>query len=98
LRRPIWLCSHSRLCRTPPNKLLPYLHNNFAGNGALAVPSWCFGNRSFDNALIELRDELEQNGFHTVAGAVLSHATHFPTSWRGAARRDDSAVMAEFFA
>ena len=33
-------------------------------------------NRSYDNALIELRNELENNGFHTIAGAgvVCEHA------------------------
>ncbi|MCI2106086.1 MAG: EFR1 family ferrodoxin [Intestinimonas sp.] len=58
-----------------PNKMLPYVQNNFEGNGALALPIAAFGNRSFDNALIELRNELEQNGFHTIAGAgvVTSH-------------------------
>ena len=48
-----------------PNKMLPYVQNGFSGNGALAVPVVTFGNRNFDNALIELRNELENNGFHT---------------------------------
>lgn len=54
-----------------PNKLLPYVENNFIGNGALAVPVAVFGNRNFDDALIELRNILEHNGFHTIAGAAL---------------------------
>ena len=44
-----------------PNKILPAVQTLFEGNGALAVPVVTFGNRSFDNALIELRIELEQH-------------------------------------
>ena len=54
-----------------PNKILPAVQTLFEGNGALAVPVVTFGNRSFDNALIELRIELEQHGFHTIAGAAF---------------------------
>lgn len=54
-----------------PNKLLPYISNNFIGEGAIAVPVSVFGNRSFDDALIELRNILESNGFHTIAAAAL---------------------------
>ena len=43
-----------------PNVLLPYL-NTMQGNGALAVPIVLFGNRDYDDALIELRDILENN-------------------------------------
>lgn len=58
-----------------PNKMLPVVQNNFRGEGALAVPVVTFGNRNFDNGLIELRNELENNGFHTIAGAgfAVSH-------------------------
>ena len=54
-----------------PNKMLPIVQNNFKGEGALAVPVVTFGNRSYDNGLIELRNELENNGFHTIAGAAV---------------------------
>ena len=52
-----------------PNKMLPIVQENFKGEGALAVPVVTFGNRSYDNGLIELRNELENHGFHTIAGA-----------------------------
>ncbi len=55
-----------------PNKMLPIVQTLFKGNGALAVPVVTFGNRSFDNGLIELRNELENNGFHTIAGAAFA--------------------------
>ena len=53
-----------------PNVLLKYL-SSIEGNGALAVPVVLFGNRNFDDALIELRGILETNGFHTIAGAAF---------------------------
>lgn len=55
-----------------PNKMLPVVQGNFKAEGALAVPVVTFGNRNFDNGLIELRNELENNGFHTIAGAGVA--------------------------
>lgn len=54
-----------------PNKMLPYIREQTHGNGALAVPCVTFGNRSYDNALAELCDTLENNGFHTVAAGAF---------------------------
>ena len=56
-----------------PNVLLKYLAT-IQGNGALAVPVVLFGNRNFDDGLIELRDILENTGFHTVAAFVGEHS------------------------
>lgn len=55
-----------------PNKILPVVQTLFKGNGALAVPVVTFGNRSYDNALIEMCSELEKNSFHTIAGAAFA--------------------------
>ncbi len=55
-----------------PNKLLPFLHDGFNGNGALAVPITVFGNRHFDDALFEFDTLLRGNGFTVVAGAALA--------------------------
>lgn len=55
-----------------PNKILPEIRRMFRGNDALAVPVVTFGNRSYDNALIELRNELEAKGFHTIAGGAFA--------------------------
>ncbi len=52
-----------------PNLLLKYL-DTLEGNGALAVPIVMFGNRNFDDALIELRDILEKAGMRTIAAAA----------------------------
>ncbi|MCB6568113.1 EFR1 family ferrodoxin [Eubacterium limosum] len=54
-----------------PNVLLKYLMT-LEGNGAAAVPLVLYGNRDYDDALIELRDILEKTGFHTLtAGAFI---------------------------
>lgn len=80
-----------------PNKLLPFVQNHFVGNGALAVPVVVFGNRNFDNGLIELRNELENNGFHTIAGAGFV-ARHAFSALLAAGRPDaaDMAILAGF--
>lgn len=54
-----------------PNKIMPYIKEAFFGNGAIAVPVAVFGNRNFDDALVELRNLLEENSFHTIAGAAI---------------------------
>ena len=53
-----------------PNVLLPFL-NTLEGGGAMAIPVVLYGNRDFDDALIELRNILEERGFHTVAAAAF---------------------------
>lgn len=53
-----------------PNLLLKYLAT-IEGSGAAAIPVVLFGNRSFDDALIELRDILERQQCHTVAAAAF---------------------------
>ena len=80
-----------------PNKLLSYVQNNFVGNDALAVPVAIFGNRGFDDALIELRNCLEDNGFHTIAGAGLV-AQHAFSNVLAAGRPDqtDMSKIEEF--
>lgn len=80
-----------------PNKILPFIQSGFAGNGALAVPVVTYGNRSFDNGLIELRNELERAGFHTVAGAAIV-ARHPFSATLGAGRPDseDMALLSDF--
>ena len=53
-----------------PNVLLNYL-NSTNGNGAWAIPIVVYGNRNYDDALIELRDILESRGFTIIAGAAF---------------------------
>ncbi len=53
-----------------PNVLLKYL-NTVEGKGAIGVPLVLYGNRDYDDALIELGDILEKGGLHTVAAAAF---------------------------
>lgn len=53
-----------------PNILLKYL-NTIRGNGAMAVCVVVYGNRNFDDALIELRDIVEGDGFHVIAAGAF---------------------------
>lgn len=70
-----------------PNLLLPYL-NTLEGNGALAVPVVLYGNRNFDDALVELRDIMEDRGFRTIAaGAFVGE--HSFSKVLGKGRPDD---------
>ncbi len=80
-----------------PNKLLPYVRSGAIGNGALAVPIAVFGNRNYDDCLLELRNELERNNFHTIAGAAFVSA-HVFSDKIGAGRPDaaDSEEMQMF--
>ena len=71
-----------------PNLMLPYLKEAVQGNGALAVPVVTFGNRNFDNSLIELRDILEEKGFRTIAAAACACEHSF--SYKLGAGRPDA--------
>ncbi|MCB8817148.1 EFR1 family ferrodoxin [Desulfosporosinus shakirovi] len=53
-----------------PNVLLKYL-NSISGNNALAIPVVVYGNRNYDDALIELKDILELNGFKVIAAGAF---------------------------
>ncbi len=58
-----------------PNKLQPFVDNNLKGSRTPAIVAVCYGNRSFDNALIELRETLTPHGFHVV-GALAIPSEH----------------------
>ncbi|AFM41547.1 hypothetical protein Desaci_2614 [Desulfosporosinus acidiphilus SJ4] len=53
-----------------PNVLLKYL-TSIMGNDALAIAVVLYGNRNYDDALIELRDILNNNGFKVIAGGAF---------------------------
>ena len=75
-----------------PNVLLPYLEGKIKGNGALAVPMVSFGNRNFDDALIELRNLMEANGFKTVAGGAFI-SEHSFSKTLAAGRPDEKSFV-----
>lgn len=94
---PIFAADELAVVGTPvyagrvPNILLKYLAT-LQGNGALAIPVVLFGNRNYDDALIELRDILQKDGFRTVAAAAFVGEHAF--SYTLAAGRPDAADIA----
>ena len=54
-----------------PNLLLPYVRDSVHGGGALAVPVVLYGNRNFDDGLMELRNVARDNGFHPIAAGAF---------------------------
>lgn len=76
-----------------PNKIMPFVQGGFSGKGALAVPVVVFGNRSFDDGLVELRNLLEENGFHTIAAAAVV-ARHSFSKVIGAGRPNEADMEA----
>jgi ferredoxin/protein involved in ribonucleotide reduction len=79
-----------------PNILLKYL-NSVTGNGALAVPVVVYGNRNYDDALIELKDILELNGFNVIAGgAFIGEHSFSKTLAKDRPDEKDMAIVCEF--
>lgn len=70
-----------------PNLILPYI-KNLVGNGSMAIPIVLYGNRNYDDALMELKIELESNGFNPIsAGAFIGE--HSFSKILAAGRPDD---------
>ncbi|MDY0361051.1 MAG: EFR1 family ferrodoxin [Desulforegulaceae bacterium] len=74
-----------------PNVLLKYL-NSISGNKALCVAVVLYGNRNYDDALIELKDILVSRGFIVIgAGAFIGE--HSFSKTLGQNRPDDSDML-----
>ena len=54
-----------------PNLLMPYVRDHIKGNGTLGVPVVLYGNRNYDDGLIELRNLMRDNGFMPVAAGAF---------------------------
>jgi len=79
-----------------PNVLLKYL-NSITGNGAIAVPVVVYGNRNYDDALIELKDILEFNGFQVIAaGAFIGEHSFSITLAKNRPDERDMAIVDYF--
>lgn len=79
-----------------PNVLLKYLAT-VEGHGAAAVPVVTFGNRAFDDSLIELRDILADHGFRPFAAAAFVGEHSFSTTLAaGRPDADDLDKAAQF--
>ena len=80
-----------------PNVLLPYLHEKIEGAGALAIPVVLFGNRNYDDALIELRDILQTAHFACIAaGAFVGEHAFSRTLGAGRPDEKDLVLMKNF--
>ncbi|MGI6008360.1 MAG: EFR1 family ferrodoxin [Ruminococcus sp.] len=75
-----------------PNVLLPFL-KTIKGEGTKAVPVVLYGNRNFDDALAELRDILETQGF--ICGAAAAFVGEHAFSRILAAGRPDEEDLLE---
>jgi len=74
-----------------PNVLLKYL-KEIKGNGALAAAVVVYGNRNYDDALVELKDILESNEFKVIAaGAFIGE--HSFSKILAKDRPDESDIM-----
>ena len=71
-----------------PNLLIKYVAT-VTGAGAVGVPVVCYGNRNYDDALMELRNTMAGNGFAAVAGAAFS-CEHSFSDIQGGGRPDVS--------
>ena len=79
-----------------PNVLLPYLTQNIKGNGALAVPVVTYGNRNFDDGLMELRNIMTTNGLTAIGGGAFVGEHSFSTTLgAGRPNADDLAMTRE---
>ena len=86
---PVYVGRIPAICR----EMLTHLKGD--GNPAVAVVA--YGNRDYDDALLELVDVLEGQGFRVVAaGAFIGQHSIYPSvaKWRPDA--DDRAALAEF--
>lgn len=72
-----------------PNVLLKYL-DTLKGSGALAVSIVLFGNRDFNDALMELSDILAKDGFKPIgAGAFVGEHSFSKILAQGRPDKDD---------
>jgi len=79
-----------------PNVLVKYL-NSITGNGALAIPIVVYGNRNYDDALIELKDILEFNGFKIIAaGAFIGEHSFSRILAKNRPDEKDIAMVCDF--
>lgn len=79
-----------------PNVLLKYL-NSIKGQGAIAIPIVVYGNRNYDDALIELKDLLEVADFKVIAaGAFIGEHSFSNTLAKGRPDLKDLIKAKEF--
>ena len=79
-----------------PNLILPYVQGSIKADGALAVPVVLYGNRNFDDGLMELRNVMRDNGFKPIAaGAFVGEHSFSTTLGAGRPDADDMTLCAQ---
>ena len=79
-----------------PNLMLKYL-DTLQGSGAIGVPVVLFGNRNFDDALMELKLIMEKTGFKVLgAGAFVGEHSFSETLGKGRPDAEDMKEMDAF--
>ncbi|MEG1553854.1 MAG: EFR1 family ferrodoxin [Rikenellaceae bacterium] len=70
--------------------------NRFSSNGSPAIVVCTYGNRDFDDAVLELKNIVEKNNFHVVsAGAFIAQHSIFPQVAKGRPDNSDLASAEE---
>lgn len=80
-----------------PNKIMPFVRDHIKGGGAAGAAVVAYGNRSYDDSLMELYLMMKDNGFR-MAGAGAAVCRHVMSAVLAAGRpsEEDLAEAAEF--
>lgn len=79
-----------------PNVLVNYL-NSIKGKNTLAIPVVVYGNRDYDDALIELKDILIDNGFKVIAaGSFIGEHSFSKTLAKDRPDKEDLEIARDF--
>lgn len=79
-----------------PNLILPFFEHNLKGENTPTIAVCTFGNRAFDDCLVELRNTLQNNGFMTIgAGAFVGQHVFAPMLGRGRPGLSDVRMMSD---
>ncbi len=79
-----------------PNLITPFF-KQITGNGAVGVPVVVYGNRAYDDALIELRDIMIGGGFKVVAAAAFIGEHSFSYTLGGGRPNENDLQQASEF-
>ena len=80
-----------------PNVMVKYM-NTIRGNGAMAVAVVVYGNRNYDDALIELTDILTSDGFSVISGGAFIGEHSFSVTLAQGRPDDRDMAIADQFA
>lgn len=79
-----------------PTICLPWVER-LQGHGTPAIIAAIYGNRHYDNALLQMQDLLEARGFQVIAaGAFVAEHSIFPQVAKGRPDQDDLHAMTAF--